>query len=425
MRIVMMTNTFLPMVGGVSRSVAWFSEAFRQAGHRVLVVAPEFDGGMADEADVVRVPAIRNFNGSDFSIGLPLPGTLLPVLEDFAPQIIHAHHPFLLGDTALRAAARFNVPAVFTHHTMYEQYTHYVPGDSEAMRQFAIRLATEYANLCDAVIAPSESVTAILRSRGVASPITTVPTGIDTAAFAAGDRSRGRAALGLPDQAAVVGHVGRLAAEKNLPFLAAAIAAAAGERPDLHFLVVGEGPAAAEIRQIFATAGSEGRLRLAGRLEGQALADAYAAMDCFAFASLSETQGLVLAEAMAAGTPVVALDAPGARDVVAEGRNGRLLARADQASFTAATLELLALPTAARDALRAGARATARRFDRSVSAAALLAVYESLLGGGHRRAAVDRSPLAAAWRQLGEEWDMLAGKSTAAADALRAAFFSR
>ena len=231
MRIVMMTNTFLPMVGGVSRSVAWFSEAFRQAGHRVLVVAPEFDGGMADEADVVRVPAIRNFNGSDFSIGLPLPGTLLPVLEDFGPQVIHAHHPFLLGDTALRAAARFNVPAVFTHHTMYEQYTHYVPGDSEAMRQFAIRLATEFANLCDQVIAPSESVAAILCSRGVASPIATVPTGIDTAAFAAGDRSQGRAELGLPEHAAVVGHVGRLAAEKNLSFLAAALAAAARQRP--------------------------------------------------------------------------------------------------------------------------------------------------------------------------------------------------
>ncbi len=425
MRIVMLTNTFLPMVGGVSRSVAWFSQTFRETGHRVLVIAPQFDGVATDEAGVFRIPAIRNFNGSDFSIGLPLPGTLLPVLERFDPQVIHAHHPFLLGDTALRAAARFNVPAVFTHHTMYEQYTHYLPGDSEALRQFAIRLATEYANLCDQVIAPSESVAAILRSRGVVSPITTVPTGIDTAAFAAGDRSRGRAALGLPGEAAVVGHVGRLAVEKNLPFLAAAIAAAARQRLDLHFLVVGEGPAAAEIGRIFRAADASGQLHLAGRLEGLSLADAYAAMDCFAFASLSETQGLVLAEAMAAGTPVVAVDAPGARDVVDDGRNGRLLGRADQASFTAATLALLDLPAATRDALRAGARETAGRFDRSVSAAALIAVYEGLLGGGHRRAAVDRSRLAAAWRQLGEEWDMLAGKSTAAADALRAAFFSR
>ena len=423
MRIVMMTNTFLPMVGGVSRSVAWFSEAFREAGHRVLVVAPRFDGAADDEPDVVRIPAIRNFNGSEFSVGLPPPGTLLPVLERFEPQIVHAHHPFLLGDTALRAAAHFNVPAVFTHHTMYEQYTHYMPGDSEALRQFAIRLATEYANLCDHVIAPSESVAEILAARGVVTPITTVPTGIDTAAFAAGDRSRGRKALDLPADAAVVGHVGRLAVEKNLSFLGGAVAEVVRQRPDTFFLVVGEGPAAAGIRRRMAAAGCEDRLRLAGRLGGERLADAYAAIDLFAFASRSETQGLVLAEAMAAGSPVIALDAPGARDVVVDGRNGRLLAATDELGFAAAICGLLDLPAADAARLRAGARETATRFDRRASAAALVAVYERLLGSGHRSAAADRSSLATAWRRLGEEWDMLAGKSAAAADALQNAFF--
>src|SRR5690606_28775178 len=121
---------------------------------------------------------------SEFSLRLPVPVALSSVFEEFAPDVVHAHHPFLLGDTALRVAALHGVPLVFTHHTMYEQYTHYSPVDSEAVKQFAIRLPTEYANLCDHVIAPSRSVEGLLRERGVTSPMTAVPTGIDPARFA-------------------------------------------------------------------------------------------------------------------------------------------------------------------------------------------------------------------------------------------------
>lgn len=413
MQIVMMTNTYLPMVGGVSRSVAGFTQAFRGEGHRVLVVAPTFPDQPVDEEDVVRLPAIQQFYGSEFSVGLPVPGTLLPTLERFRPDIIHAHHPFLLGDTALRSAAHFNVPAVFTHHTMYEQYTHYLPGDSPAMRQFAASLATEFANLCDHVIAPSESVAAILRSRGVTAPITAIATGIDLGRFTTGDGRRGRAAYGIPPEARVVGHVGRLAEEKNLGFLARAMAAVLRTQPDGWFLVVGSGPAEAEIRTACEAAGVVDRLRLAGRLDNQELADAYAAMDLFAFASLSETQGLVLAEAMAAGAPVVAIDAPGARDVVVDGVNGQLLVEPDETAFATAVEEMLRLPSGRRDHVRREARATAESLAMPVCAGRVLKLYEGLLGRGHRGATHDPSLWAAALRRLDEEWNLLASKSAA------------
>lgn len=413
MQIVMMTNTYLPMVGGVSRSVAGFTQAFRTAGHRVLVVAPTFPGQPPSEEDVVRMPAIQRFHGSEFSVGLPVPGALLPTLERFRPDIIHAHHPFLLGDTALRSAAHFNVPAVFTHHTMYEQYTHYVPGNSPAMRQFAAALATEFANLCDHVIAPSGSVAKILRSRGVTVPITAIATGIDLGRFATGQGSRGRVAHGMPPGAHVVGHVGRLAAEKNLGFLARAVARVLRQRPDAWFLVVGSGPAEAEIRSACEAAKVAERLRMAGRLDNQDLADAYAAMDVFVFGSLSETQGLVLAEAMAAGTPVVAIDAPGVRDVVIDGVNGRLLDTVDEEAFANATVYLLDLPTQRWDDYRRQARATAASLAMPVCAERVLRLYEGLLGGGHRGAIHDPSLWAAALRRLDEEWSLLAGKSAA------------
>ena len=187
MKTLMLTNTYLPHVGGVARSVVAFATELRRRGHRVLIVAPEFENCPADEIDVVRVPAVQNFNGSDFSVRIPIPGFLTSTVTQFEPDIVHSHHPFLMGDTALRIAAARDLPLVFTHHTMYEQYTHYVPVKSPLLSRFVIDLTTGYANLCNAVIAPSESVAEILRSRGVTAPIDVIPTGVDIARFEAGD----------------------------------------------------------------------------------------------------------------------------------------------------------------------------------------------------------------------------------------------
>ena len=237
MNILMMTNTYLPHVGGVARSVDAFSQALRAEGHAVLVVAPSFQGAARREAGVVRVPAIQHFNGSDFSLRLPIPGLLSRALDRFEPDVVHSHHPFLLGDAALRVATRFGLPLVFTHHTMYERYTHYVPGDSPALRRFVMGLVREYANLCDAVIAPSESIARLLVERGVRAPIHAIPTGVEVGRFGRGDGAALRRRLGIAPGSFVVGHVGRLAHEKNLPFLAAAVAGLLRSDPDAHFQI--------------------------------------------------------------------------------------------------------------------------------------------------------------------------------------------
>ena len=185
MKIALFTNTYLPHVGGVARSVKTLEDACRQRGHEVRIVAPEFEGS-EPAPDVLRVPAIQHFNGSDFSVRLPMPNVIRDFMEKFRPDVIHSQHPFLLGDAALREARKMHVPIVFTHHTLYERYTHYVPLDSPALKRVAIQLATEYANLCDQIVAPSASIESLLRDRGVRTPIDAIPTGIDTAFFASG-----------------------------------------------------------------------------------------------------------------------------------------------------------------------------------------------------------------------------------------------
>ncbi len=419
MNILMVTNTFTPHVGGVARSVDGFSREFRRLGHRVMVVAPTFEGTPATEPEVVRLPALQHFSGSDFSVPVPLPGRVRQALRTLRPQIIHSHHPFLLGDTALRVAASRELPAVFTHHTLYERYTHYLPGDSPRLRRFAIDLATGYCNLCDTVIAPSRSVAELLVERGVRVPIEVIPTGVDLRTFTPGEGSAARLRLGIPSQAFVVGHVGRLAEEKNPLFLARAAARFMLGEPRARFLLAGEGQAREAMIQVFADQGLRPRLHLLGALEPMALIEAYRAMDVFAFASQSETQGMVLTEAMATGTPVVAVDGPGVREVVREGRNGRLLPRLDEEGFAEALAWVAGQAGDLREALRQAALRTAHSFSMERTARQVLVLYQRLIAEGPRAREMDAGTWAAARRFFGEEWKLLRNLAHAAEEALR------
>lgn len=418
MNIVMATNTYTPHVGGVARSVEAFTSEYRRRGHRVLVVAPEFPHMPAHERDVVRIPAIQNFNGSDFSVVLPVPGRLREALDRFAPEIVHAHHPYLLGMTALRIARYRNLPLVFTHHTRYEEYTHYVPLNSPLLKRFVIELATRYANLCDQVFAPSRSIAELLRSRGVTTPVAVVPTGVEITRFARGDGAGLRASLGIPQDAFVVGHVGRLAPEKNLHFLAEAVAAFLKTEPRARFLVVGKGPSDADIRSVFEAEGLAGRLHRAGILQPPRLADAYHAMDVFAFASKSETQGMVLTEAMAAGVAVVALDAPGVRDVVQDRHNGRLLEAETVTAFVQALAWVASRSPAQRHALRSAALATAQGFSLERTADLALGHYQAL----RSRAPGAKAEADAEWERVlnlvKAQWKITKGLAEAAGVAL-------
>jgi glycosyltransferase involved in cell wall biosynthesis len=413
MNIVMLTNTFTPHVGGVARSVEAFARHYRRLGHRVLIVAPVFEGQPATETDVVRIPAIQHFNGSDFAVALPVSGLLGDRLDRFRPELVHAHHPFLLGMAALRIARYRELPLVFTHHTLYEQYTHYVPGDSPALKRFVIELATRYANLADLIFAPSRSIARLIQERGVETPVAVVPTGVEVDRFAEGDGGALRRRLGIAAEDLVTGHLGRLGPEKNLGFLAEAVAGFMGTRPDAHFLVVGGGPSAEEIRALFAAAGLGRRLHLTGPLEGQPLIDAYHAMDVFAFASKSETQGMVLTEAMAAGLPVVALDASGVREVVQDRVNGRLLETDDPATFADAIAWIEGRSGRQRERLLRAVRRTAETFSMASAAAHAIDRYEAL----RQQAFVTRSDAYSEWEHLlhliDAEWNILKGVADA------------
>lgn len=406
MKILMMTNTYTPFVGGVPRSVETFAEQYRREGHRTIVIAPEFEGSPEEEQDVVRMPAIKDVSDAGFSVGLPIPGYLSTRLDEFEPDLVHAHHPFLLGDTALRVARRYKLPLVFTHHTLYEQYTHYLPMDNPVVKEYVVNLVSGYCNLCDEVFAPSESVRKMLRERGVETPVEVVPTGIDVEALASGDGSAFRRRYGIPAEAYLVGHVGRLAEEKNLSFLAEAVGTFLRKQPDAHFLLVGNGPVRSELVEAFEKRGQDERFHAVGVLEGEALHDAYDSMDLFAFASKTETQGMVLVEAMSSGTPVVALEASGSRDVVVDRETGRLVREESTSAFVEALDWVRGLEGADRRNLHETVRERADAFSEESTARRALDRYEELIEE-YEDVERDDTLWSQAKRSLRTEWRIL------------------
>jgi 1,2-diacylglycerol 3-alpha-glucosyltransferase len=424
MKICMMTNTYLPHVGGVAHSVNTFAEDLRQARHKVIVVSPNYEGDdkvpEKIEKHVVRLPAILRFNDSDFSMRLPLTYLTNPVLQEFEPDIVHSHHPYIIGDSALRYGASKNAPVVFTHHTLHEEYTHNMPFDSDALKTFVAELCTQYANLCDAVIAPSESIAKLIKERGVTAPVTVIPTGIDVKAFGSGNRKKFRKEMGIPPKAFVVGHVGRLSKEKNIEYLGRAVCRFLKKSKDSYFLIIGDGPSAEGLKKIIQAQKLTERVIMPGKKTGRDLFDAYAAMDVFAFSSHSETQGMVLVEAMAAGMPVVALDASGARDVVENEKNGFLLESKAKEQEFAARLEELASGNRLRKKLALNARRTASAYTRKRSAAKLQGLYKTIIRQKRRqRSEAEESGFAALLKRIEVEWNLLTQKAEAVAKAFR------
>ncbi|UJS18881.1 MAG: glycosyltransferase [Candidatus Jettenia sp.] len=411
MNILMMTNTYKPFIGGVERSVEMFTNEYRKRGHRVVIVAPTFRNMPREEKDVIRVPAIQNFNETDFSVQLPIPGIFSEQLKAFQPDIVHSHHPYLIGDSALRVAAKYKVPLIFTFHTLYERYTHYVPGDSPALKRFVVALSAGYANLCDRVFAPSQSIADLLRQRGVETRIDIVPTGIYVKKFAKGYGMEFRRSLGIPQDAFVVGFVSRIAPEKNIMFLAQAVAIFLKKEKNTYFLAIGKGPLENEIRDFFRRNKLEHRFRHPGALENRELVNAYHAMDVFAFASQTETQGLVLTEAMAAGIPVVALDAPGVREVLNDRMNGRLLFSDNEEEFASALQWVASLSAQEKENLKNAAREIARCFSIDRCAEHVLSIYKAVIDKGYTYRNTEDSTWASVIRMIKAETDLIMTKA--------------
>jgi glycosyltransferase involved in cell wall biosynthesis len=383
-RIALFTNNYLPFCGGVTISVETLRRGLQQRGHDVWVMAPRFRGVAGDTPGVVRYPSVPATTYPEFPLAIPFAPSVAARVRALDVDVFHAHHPFLLGPAARRFARRDGRPLVFTYHTRYEKYAHYVPLTRTLVEAAAVRLSTRFAARVDAVIAPSMVVRDDLERRGVRTPVTVVPTGVDLAHFRPGDRAAARRALGLADGDPVLLYVGRLDREKSVDRVLLAFDRVASTVPRARLLLVGHGKEAERLRRLAGSLPAAPRVSFLGARAHATLPVCYQAADVFVFASETETQGLVLAEAAACGLPAVAVDAPGCDEVVRDGATG-LLTKRDPTALAEAAIGLV-LDGERRAAMAARARDVAvRAFDVRLQIDRTLAVYADALGRAGRR----------------------------------------
>ena len=374
MRIGLFTNNYLPFCGGVTISVQTLRRGLEGRGHEAWIFAPRFPGVPDPDPRVVRFPSIPAVTYPEFALAVPWSPRIGRLVGRLDLDVFHAHHPFLLGPAARRLARRRERALVFTYHTRYEKYAHYVPLTRPLVEAAALHLSTRFAASADAVIAPSTLVRDQLRARGVSAPITVVPTGVDLARFRPGSRDAARHALGLPPAVPVVLYVGRLDREKSVDRVLLAFDRVAGTLGGAHLWLVGQGKETEPLRRLAAGLAAGDRIHFAGVRAHDGLAAWYQAADLFLFASETETQGLVLAEAAACGLPAVAVIAPGCDEVVRDGETG-ILTKADPAALAEAAIGLL-LDAERRAAMGIRARQVAAEgFDVVSQIARTLEVY--------------------------------------------------
>jgi glycosyltransferase involved in cell wall biosynthesis len=366
MRILLVSDVYFPRVNGVSTAIETHRRGLARLGIEVTLIAPRYDDE-TDQEGIIRLPGWKI--PGDPEDRIVVPHTMRRAVREAAAKadLIHIQTPFSAHYAGIAAARERKIPVIATYHTLFEEYLHlYARHLPEAwLRAFARRISRSQCNALDATIVPSKAMEQRLREYRIASPLHVLPTGIPLEQFAIGERgahrARFRSRYRIPPEQPVALFVGRVAHEKNLRFLIDSLAHARQTTPDLLLVIAGEGPAQTDLQDYVTQRGQQDHVRFLGYLDREhELPDCYAAADLFAFASTTETQGLVLLEAMAVGLPVVALAEMGTRDLLEKGR-GAIVPRFEVADFGAALASLVADPRRRAD-LGAQAKALARSW---------------------------------------------------------------
>lgn len=400
MRIAFFTDTYRPSLNGVVTSTDTFRRELEALGHEVRIFAPTAPHVEA-EPGVTRVASVPLPTEPNCRVALPIPPRLLLEFRQSHFDLVHTQTPFGLGIWGAAVARVLRKPLIHTYHTFFAEYSHYLRLNPEMGRAFAAQYSRVYCNRCRAIVVPSPMFVEVLRSYRVTVPIRVIPTGVALPERRP-ERAATRARLGLPADRPILLYVGRLAREKSVDFLLQALAAwPAGERRPL-LVLVGDGPYREELVAMSRAMGLAEDTRWVGGIPHEAVFDYYAAADLFTFASRTETQGLVVAEALGMGTPVVALDGPGVRDYVRT-ETGGVLTPAEPAPFLAAIRGLLADP-AARQAAGARGLAAGEAWSSRHQARRLAELYAALTRRRVGRRFLRNVLTRAQWRRRGAQW---------------------
>jgi len=380
MRILIFSNAYKPTISGVVTSISLFRRGLINANHEVHIIAPQYEDYQDEEPYVFRFPALDLSERLNISLVLPFQPLMEPTVRGIKPDLIHSQHPVWMGDLAAAFARDMNVPLVFTFHTRYDEYAQsYVPIVAGLASKVAGEVVLRYMRHCAHIIAPTPSIhDLILSEYPLDVPVSVVPSPVDLNQYDELNPGRVRIMLGLEEEELLL-YVGRLSKEKGLDLILRAFVRIIAERPSVRLLLLGEGPYKRALESKARRLGLSERIIFGGVIPHEEVPNYVSAADLFVFSSLTDTQGLVLLEAMTAGIPVVAVEAPGPVDVLSEG--GGLLVPATEVDFSNAVLSLLA-DEACRIEMGKQAIRAAQRYSIPATTARMLEVYEKTIEAG-------------------------------------------
>jgi len=359
LNILMISDVFFPRVNGVSTSIQTFTESFLADGHKVTLIAPDYPDEHLADFPILRIPSSKlPFDPEDRLMSKRKISKLLPQLEEQRFDILHIQTPFVAHYAGIYLAKKLGIPCVVTYHTYFEAYFEkYLPWlPSGLLRKIARKYSASQCNQVNGIISPSSQMLSKLREYGAESEAAVIPTGLKLDQYHHVGESNFRSKYNIDEDDQVLLYVGRVAHEKNIPFLIDVFAEIVETNNDVKFVIAGEGPAQKSLQNRVEVLGLEGQVIFVGYLDREtALVDCYKSADVFVFSSETETQGLVLLEAMACNLPVVSVASMGSKDVLLDGE-GCLISKLDTDEFSQKVLSLLTDPDFARQLAAAGKR---------------------------------------------------------------------
>ncbi len=380
MKIAMFSDSYSPYTSGVVRSVETFTNELTRLGHQVFIFAPNYPN-CEKESGVYRFFSIPSPTNKDFALAFPFSLSLWSKVKKLQPDIIHVHSPFLLGRLGAKWARRLGIPLVFTYHTLYDKYVHYIPINQQIVKELTIKMTMDFCNHCDQVITPTKIIANHLIENGVEVPVTAVPTGIITEEFQNADKSWLRSRYNIPLDKKILLFVGRLGKEKNISFLLDCYLEIFKQYQDTVLVLVGSGPDEESLKEKVKEYRLQNNVIFTGTLSKTDTINAYSGADIFVFASVTETQGLVMAEAKTAGLPVIAVDAFGAKEMVVDGEDG-YLCPLDINIFSKTVLKLITDTNLCRQ-MGQKAVQNAKKLSAQSCTLKLLDVYENVIKNNH------------------------------------------
>lgn len=326
MRIAVFTNCYHPLVNGVVGAVSLLRKGFLELGHQVDIFAPQFDDFVDEEPGIHRYPAVDLTRKVKYPVAIPYSPRIAKVLKNLDFDIIHSHHPFVLGPLALKLARSRKKPIVYTFHTQYDQYSHYVPLPAALVKWFSKNQVRRFAQAVDQITTPAETARQILLEYGVTNDIKVIPNPTDLSRFQTANGDWVKKEYRLSKEKVLI-NIGRVAPEKNLGLLLQSFRLILSKAPEpVKLMIVGDGPALQGLKQLASELGIAEQVIFTGMVDPKLVPDYLAVADLFVMTSKTEVKPLAQLEALAAGVPIVAVAAAGANDTITNGRNGLLVA---------------------------------------------------------------------------------------------------